>query len=710
MSASVLSASADKLSPDTRILLERKAAGISAKSTAAEPRSEKVFIAFEKGFETELYALPGVDVQSVFDKFATAIVTHEAIEQLSRMDGVRYIQIASDVKLRNDWGRRNLKVDDVHKNAGNLLPRPYTGKGVIVGIIDTGVEYGHHAFYNSDGTELRIRRVWEQQGYGTPPQGYSYGREFTTEASILEATCDTKSQFHGTHTMGTAAGGGDLPTRYYGMAPDADIVYVSFNNTENTTIADAIRYIFDYADQMDMPCVINMSLGTHHGPHDGTSYLDQAIDQMVGPGRIVVGACGNEGEARMHISKTFTENDRTLKTILTFNPEQGHKMHYLDIWGSPGSNLKVNLAVFNTLKGQLMDQSKVFDTSDPDQSVAYYFTYLDEQGVDMDAVMYGEINPENNAPHIWVQSQMGDIGQGRMPGVMVSGDSGATVHIWNEGQHEFSSNNKSGFTNGDNTHTVGEIGGTAKRIITVGSFDGRDSLIFNRRYWADMNEIPYYKQFQHSVFSSYGPTADGRTVPHILAPGLPVISALNRYALDSETLQNMMADYTTDASGRNYYYIYNMGTSMSAPHVAGIVALMLQANPDLTPEQARQIIQDNATVTPDMGTLPNNTFGAGRINALECVRGAVAFNGVDVVNDNGIESEATRLWAENGTIHVLTPVTGTTLRLYSVTGQLLKELTLHDFETAVEASSWGQRIIVAEISGETARRSFKIAL
>lgn len=710
LSATIFTVSADKLSPDTRIRLERRASEVSAQNAGDEERTEKVFILFEKGFASELAGVPGVEVQSLFEKMATAIVTPQAIDLLCEMDQVRYIQLASEVKLRNDWGRRDLHVDEVHLNTGNQLPRPFTGKGVIVGLIDTGVEYGHRAYFNNDGSQLRIRRVWEQNGFGNPPEGFSYGRELDNQADILLSTCDSKSEYHGSHTMGTAAGGGNLATRYYGMAPESDIVFVSFKNTENTSVADGIKYIFDYADKMDMPCVVNLSLGSHHGPHDGTSILDQMIDQLSGPGRIVVGACGNEGESKMHASKTFTEDDLTMKTILTFSTTQNHKLHYLDIWGTPGSNLKVGMAVFNTLKGQTVDASKQFDTSRSDQNVVGYFPNLDEQGVSMDAVIYGEINPENNAPHVWIEAEVIDAGQGRLPGLIIEGEAGATVHLWNEGLHEFSSNNKKGFTNGDFNSTVGEIGGTAKRIITVGSYDGRDSLIFKRHYWADMNEFSFYKQYQHSTFSSYGPTADGRTVPHIVAPGLPVISALNRYAVDSQTHENDISDYTTDKSGRKYYYIYNIGTSMSAPHVSGIVALMLQAHPNLTPEEAREIIQSTATTSPEMGELPNNAFGAGRINALECVRKAVELSGIDDVNDDGIGSDATHAWVSNGEIHLITPCVGSTLRLYNVTGQLLKEVNVTETETVVNVSGMGHGIVIAELSGQSNRRSFKLAL
>ena len=718
---SAMGATADKLSPDTRIRLQERAKMMTINSAEADEKpSIKVFVAFEPGFNPASLEIEGVEIQSVFDKVATANCTRAAIDALNVMDGVRYIQIASDVKLLNDWGRQDMLVDDVHQGKGTLN-QPYTGKGVIVGMIDTGIEYGHHAYYSEDGSELRIRKVWQQNNdTGTAPEGYTYGSELKTASEMLVKAFDTAAEYHGGHTTGTAAGAANKnsldyfgnPSRFYGMAPDADIVFVSFKSSDNTAIADAIKYIFDYADEQGKPCVINMSLGSHHGPHDGSSYLDQVIDQMTGPGRIIVGACGNEGEARLHATKTFTETDKSMKTMLTFNSQMSHNLHYVDIWGTPGSNLKLSMAIFDSLRGRTIDTSSEIDTSDPNGKQSMYATYLDEVGVDMDAYISYEINPENNAPHIYVQANVSDCGTGRMPGLIVSGDPGATVHMWNEGQHEFSSNGRSGFTNGDYTCSVGEIGGTAKEIITVGSYDGRDRIPFKHyQYYIDMTETSLpYEQYGHSAFSSYGPTADGRTVPHILAPGMPVISALNRYALDASALEENNSDYTTDASGRNYYYVYNMGTSMAAPHVAGVVALMLQANPELTPDQAKQILQETATTTSEMGDLPNNTWGAGRMNALACVQRAVDMNGLQSITDVAVDGDATQVWGEAGAIKVSTPAVGATLRVFTLSGMLLFESELNDTFTSIDASSWGHGIFVAEVAGENARRSFKVAL
>lgn len=669
----------------------------------------RVFIALNSESDrSRLDSIQGLSIHGSYGKTVTASIPASALESLAKLDFIEYIQTGSAVELRNNYSRKTFGVDEVHSNSSNSLPTPYTGKGVVVGVIDTGVEYAHPAFGGI--SDLRIRRIWEQ-GYqsDSPPQQFGYGTEFSSPESILKTTTDSQNEFHGCHTLGIAAGG-DRKSKYYGMAPDADIVYVSFGD-DNTYIADAIKYIFDYADSVNKPCVINMSLGSHHGPHDGSSMLDKIIDDLSGPGRIIVGACGNEGEVRLHASKNFEVGDTVLKTLLTLNSDVTHKRHYIDIWGTPGSDFKVNLSVANALKGQILSRSKVYDTAN-DNGVVAYVTNQSSEGIDYTATISGEISPWNNAPHAWIESGLsGTPATGKMIALEIIGKPGSSVHLWNEGLHEFSSNGKNGWTDGSSDYTVGEIGGTANRIITVGSCDGNDRINWIDGTYSLMSEaVPAFRQGLHSSFSSFGPTADGRIAPHILAPGSPVISALNRHAYPSEYLASNTSQMVSDESGRKYYYIYNMGTSMSAPMVAGTVALMLEANPMLSPEDARELLMKSASASEEMGQLPNNTYGAGNINVLKCLQMTVNNTPAHI---NAVESpEGFKIWTSGKTINVSTPgVEGQVrLELFSPDGaKLFETITNSSFES-FDASPWANGIVIATLASDKSIKTFKIAL
>ena len=166
---------------------------------------------------------------------------------------------------------------------------------MVIGIIDCGVQLDHINFYDKDGN-LRIKRVWNQPiNTGTPPEGYSYGSEYKTEEEIKTAQYDDTYETHGCHVLGIAAGS-YKENNFHGVAPETDIVVVSYNYNDQSiewnSISDGLKYIYDYADSVNKPCVVNISLGDVYGPHDGCSILDQVCDALQGEGKLLVGnAC-----------------------------------------------------------------------------------------------------------------------------------------------------------------------------------------------------------------------------------------------------------------------------------------------------------------------------------------------------------------------------------------------------------------------------------
>ncbi len=202
-------------------------------------------------------------------------------------------------------------VVEVH-NGLAPLSQAYDGKGIVCGFIDTGIDFTHGDFKDSLG-KTRVKFIWDQTFPAAPntPQPFNYGQEWTN-VQIDSGHCahtDTAQWGHGTRVAGTAAGNGRAVNRYEGVAPRADIIMVAvdFNNA-GPTISDGAVYIFTKALAMGEPCVINCSLGSEMGSHDGSDLQTQIIDSLLDQhaGRAFVAATGNSGNIPYHLTNTLS--------------------------------------------------------------------------------------------------------------------------------------------------------------------------------------------------------------------------------------------------------------------------------------------------------------------------------------------------------------------------------------------------------------------
>lgn len=632
-----LGTQAQKLSPSTSVLameyengkaLAAKGMGDNSQTAASASGSTLstfIHITDDKAI-SQIEALGG----KVHARYGTGIVTAtlpmESLRQLAGIEGVSYVQAAHKVHLTMDVAREEAGVDLAHGETNS--PGFYTGEGVIVGVVDQGLEYGHVAFYETDHSALRIKRVWNQNGTGNAPEGFDYGTELTTEQEILAAQTDTRSTYHGSHVTNIAAGG-DLGSRYYGVAHDADIVFVSCAGS-STNVVDAVKYIFDYADKVDMPCVVNLSLGLHVGPHDGTSAIDRAFDEMAGPGRIIVGAAGNEGQDNLHVTKTFTENDTILKTMGLFTQSGNTNYSVADVWGSPGTNFKIKVVVVNSIKGNIVCELDEVSTEGEIREINIDFP--SSSGVTGTLTMAAYVDPDNNRPNAVLNNKITSIPSTHRIGYVVTGEPGNEIHMWDPYMVGFTNASKPGWTNGSTTTTVGEIGGTGKSVISVGAYCTKISDTSISGDICEMNTATTGTVGERCPFTSHGPTVDGRMKPDVCAPGAGIVSAVSKlYSGFSRGYNTVIGQTTYD--NNDYFYEINAGTSMASPFVAGTVAIWLQANPDLAPEDVRKIIA--STSRHDMytgaATADDNLWGYGKISAYDGLVEALTYTGIEEI-------------------------------------------------------------------------------
>ena len=546
---------------------------------------------------------------------ATVRLTLDALQRLAKQEGVEYIQITSGATQMLNLARHEAGTDQIHK--GTDLPKAYTGEGVVVGVVDAGFDYMHAAFRRPADGALRIKRVWEQGATtldgASAPAKYGYGIELNTPELIEKAQGDSDSNSHGTHVAAIAAGSDAYKDgAYVGNAPDADIVLVALdlNASTNADISNAVQYIFDYADEVGKPCVVNLSLGNQDGPHDGTSTFDTMTDAMQGPGRLIVGAAGNHRTDAFHIDHTFATADAApLRTFVKYKvaPSNSVSGGTIEIWGEKGVDFTVDIAAYSTFNKKDARSTTVY----PAEGVA-----------DVDFGKYAtgtwkvasEVSPLNGKPHVVLTSALTSIRNNYAIALTVTPKTAGRVNIWSDNTYlALESRDIDGFSAPDAaSSTLCEIGGTGKRILTVGSYTTRNEYTTNGGQQATLQETVG----DLSSFSSYGPTVDGRMKPNITAPGCFIISAVS----NNDASGNLMYAEYNENFGRYNQYGYMQGTSMASPFVAGIVATWLQAYPQLTPEQLHEIVQNTARKDSFTATAPDSNWGYGKINALDGLR------------------------------------------------------------------------------------------
>lgn len=690
----------EKFTPALRVDLLSASQPHKAACLDSEGKSIELFIRYSDASVLDSIRMCGATIGAASGSVATASVPLNSLEQVAQLGGVVYMDASQPVYYVMDSARMATFVNDIHTGSAPLT-KPYTGSGVIVGVIDGGVDFTHPAFRDADGN-LRIKRVWIQDlNTGTPPEGFSNGTELTTPEAILAAESDLKYFSHGTHVMGIAAGSNHLPGNpYYGVACDADLVFANFSDT-GTTIMNGLSWIFRYAQQQHKPCVINMSLGNPLGPHDGTSAMDVMIDELTGPGRIVCGAAGNDGMVDIHISKTLTDSDTRMLAGLAYKAEtQG--IGPVDIWGEAGKPMKVRVVTVDKTTDQIVYQSRNFDaTKDYSGTIALQQPFDKSSGSFNIATGISQLN---NRPNARIDLRMSDF-DGKSIAILVTGDAGTTIHAWTNSTYSIFRQQTPSMDIPDCWYTSAEIGGTAKNIITVGSFTTKRYIT---PYQGDVIESEYVVG-DRSPFSNCGPTVDGRMKPDVLAPGSQIVSALSSFGNFEGTVKYF------NYADKVYAYGTMTGTSMASPHAAGIVATWLAADSTLTPDGVRSVIARTATHDAFTGDTPGNVYGHGKINAkagLELVIkevGGVGMLSTDA-SDTGLQG-----WVDGQELHVMFMDNNPTARLQiiSTDGRILMDRTLVNTgvgtETVCDLGALPQGILLVRLIGRRGAKTFKCA-
>ncbi len=546
-------------------------------------------------------------------KIITAYVPIDQIKNVLLIPGIQFVETAIPVKQNLDQARKFTNVNQV--NSGIQLPKGYTGKNVLIGIIDGGFDYGHPAFYDSLGN-YRVYSIWDQNGIGNSPLNFNYGSEETNKEDILAIETDDPNGSHGTHVAGITSGANWSTTqKYKGIAYNSKLVLVPHANS-NLNLINGIEYIFQKAQELEIPAVVNMSLGTHIGPHDGTSAFDQICDILLEDGNhknlSIVGAAGNEGDKNLHLSKKFTGTDTSVFSLVRFEDLRCGDPCYgvngkgtIDIWGEKNNDFSVRVGIFDKKLSQFEYITQELSSKDNWK----FFTSKLTDGTEVFNVYTSSSELINSKPHITIDINSEYLNSSNKQVIINFIGKNSEIHAWANHEYYVSfSDENLGFSDlidGNSNFSVGEIGGTGRSMISVGAYNSTTSVI------GDL-----------AIFSSYGPTVDGRLKPEITAPGNLIASSVNSY---DQSYKVGGIDFgkvveTYNYLGRQYNYAQMDGTSMSSPVVAGIVALWKEACPLISTNQIKTVLSNTAIKDQFTGNVANKYWGHGKIDAYAGIK------------------------------------------------------------------------------------------
>ena len=543
-----------------------------------------------------------------------------------------------------------IEADKAWTGTEHELQQAYTGKGVVVGVVDCGFDYIHPFFRDGNG---KTRVVWAAD--------YLKNKKYTSQEAITAAmhSSDAAKMFHGTHVAAIAAGSHvedadwDQPTSYQGIAIEADIAEGCINSEigdEGLSSASSILAftdIFDYAEEQGKPCVINYSLGDAMSFTDKRQLEEEAIATLLEkPGRAIVVAAGNAGGTMRLAHKTAEMQEGGCGVC--FNEYEQYGTYFgieVKIKGGQTLRLRHTDSNYAAVKGEItitaedLAASKAFVMGTNRVTVCHHGQSTD--GYDVHYLTTGSNTtfPTTDRLLVTIQGE-GDAWVYADP-LCAQLENVATI----EG------------------HSLAQYGysiawpATMNEVISVGNIAHRFQILTMANKYAsmggevtmtDLTDLESTKGEGYLArSSSVGPTLAGGMKPDVCAPGVNVVSAQS-FFIDDDTYYSLAGwdiaaldtEYETWGGLSGYFHIMaQTGTSMSAPAVTGTIALWMQADPTLTTERIKEVLAMSSRQPDDDLTYPNNQYGYGEIDAYKglCyILGLSKIEGVSTAQPQGV--------------------------------------------------------------------------
>ncbi len=608
------------------------------------------FIKFSAPCVEQLKAL-GVKPQVELDGVMTAQVPVSVLDQVAALEQVTYVEAATPEGRHTDAARQSTKAYDVlYEGVKNGLPQNYDGSGVIIGVVDTGVDFQHPALRDKDGHSLCKmvyipgRKYVEGKGGEQAKSGENVlsGVIYKEQKDLDSLTTDKYDGSHGTHVISTVVGR-EIEGFGGGVAPGAELIVAALGDSMlNNVVVNAMKVMADYAKAKNKRLVISKSLGSILGPHDGKSSLNLAVKGIVkDPNVILCQSAGNSGASNCYVH--FTKD--SLRAVMI----DGVERKYWAVVAEPWVNLAKEKDEVRLSAQLWCDDDKPFDLAVllyseedglvMDEFIPYerfwnaekkYFSMVHQMENKDSLEVYGVVNSNNgkyNTELEWLLHTKKNpkyLEESTQMGLMIfPRDENQEMRLWINDDYGHMMENH--FVRKNPNNLVLMTGNSAlsagedccvDSVINVGNYVSKASYttLDGKEHQVDGAVV---NKINHE--SSYGTMLNKIVVPTVCGPGTMIEAAVNH--LDPEYSSNAAVTKVLPVNGViNYYWAAMQGTSMSTPHVAGIMAQWLQANSKLTVEDIKKVLKETATPCADTDADKVRWGQYGRIEALKGIK------------------------------------------------------------------------------------------
>ena len=617
-------------------------ARLSARAAQGETLRRRVVVTTAPGADG--LSLPGLRLTARRGRIAAGVLDLDALPLVAASSAIEYIRSERYYLPYDDPGVESVRAARTSQRLG------LTGRGVIIGVLDSGLDWSHPDFLRRDGT-TRIVALLDLSETVDSVQGSDFGTQSTYGGVLVtgqeidralsgEGNIRQKDFLgHGTHAAGTAAASpAELPDTvgiYGGVANEADLVAVKVSPSardsmfSEVNIMNGLAFIDSLARALGKPYVCNMSFGSTLGSHDGSDPFEEFIASFALPGlpgRALVAASGNSRHRGVHARGDFTPapaDSIALELNISSRGAPESEL-WLEIWlssGHPGLELSL-VAPDSRLYGPYSD-----GFASPD-------TIMTESGVLFVDNAYGGPNLHSGDRLVAVQffdlavwdtlrrDDNIEIATGTWQVIMKAASGSFDAYLYS------SSDLSARF--GSHATELGTVNtpGTSPELITVGAYTARaDWLSLEGPAGSSGIFLGYSQPGALTYFSGLGPNRKGVLKPEITAPGRWVMASLSRWAWP---VGEKLSIFESPVGGKPLVLVatdsihsVSQGTSFAAPHVAGVCALLLQADPSMDNSRIKSVLTAAAATDSMTEGAPDNFWGHGRANAIGAARMAL---------------------------------------------------------------------------------------